>query len=115
MDSKEKFNLKKSYFNTLFKFSIFLSKLSLKQRIKYFSKIPKRELKLITEITVNLLQSNIPVPFEVFKLLGKVKDIIRMLADISISDKKKREVLTGLRGSQYISLILPYLKSLLKQ
>ena len=90
-----------------------LKNLSHSERKVYFVSIPKQELILISEIVLNFLNDRFHVPAFKFKLLKRIKNSIRKLADKKVSLKNKRIILSSIKGLQIINILLPIVLEIL--
>lgn len=109
MDRREEFRVRIQHFKDLKKFIFFISKLSTKNKVSYFKSLNHTQLKLIREISLNLLKENFPIHYSSLVLLKNIKQSIRLLASNKISDNRKRTILSSISGLHYISIIIPYL------
>ena len=109
MDRREESRVRSKHFNDLKNFIFLISKLTSKEKVAYFKSLKHSQIKLIHEITVNLLNENVPIPYSALLLLKNIKQTIRLLASNKISDTRKRAILTSISGLHYITVITPYL------
>ena len=116
MDTSKTIKLKKKqqHFSDLYNFVEFIFNLKQSERLDYFKHISQAKLKLITEISLNVLKGRLKLHFRQFKLLTTIKKTVRLLASKSVGFKKKKSVLSSIQGLQYFNIILPYILNTFK-
>ena len=78
-------------------------------RLLYLRDLNDVEFKLIQEIVINFMQKNLKTPPETFHELQKIKDFMRAFVSCKNSKKRKRALLTTLKGLRMVALLLPVL------
>ena len=74
----------------------------------YFNDINVNEIKLIEEIFVNFLASNIDVDVESFRVLKRLKSFLYSFVKKNRSISLKRRFLKTLRGLALIKILFPF-------
>ena len=88
-------------------FIIKLNKLNQRERVKYLKEISVRELAIIGEVILNIIHKNIPIEYNKFSLLKRVKKYLYLLTSKKNSNKIKRGVLSSIKGLHILSIIFP--------
>ena len=83
------------------------------ERVEYFKSISNNDLEIITELLINVIKGNVPIPAKVFKILKRVRKYIYVLISNKISNQRKKRILYSLKGLKIISLIVPIVLNLL--
>ena len=83
-----------------------LNKLKSSERLKYFNSISQDEVKLLSELAVNFLQSNLVVDYRSYKLLHRVKKYVRDLASKLTSYKIKKKLLQTVQGLNIVNVLI---------
>ena len=84
-----------------------LTGLNQKQRFEYLKTISNRDIALIREILINVINGNINVGYDRYILLKRVKKYIYKLVSKTTSIKLKKKILASIKGLQILSLVLP--------
>ena len=84
-----------------------LIRLNQKRRFEYLKSISNRDIALIREILINVINGNINVGYDRYILLKRVKKYIYKLVSKTTSIKLKKKILASIKGLQILSLVLP--------
>ena len=105
----EKVRIDSLHVSKLKKFIKKLLKLSHKDRYEYIKSISNREIKFIEEIIYNILRGTIPLTYNTYNKLKRVKKQLYSM----IEENSPKEVLYSLKGLRILSVILPIVLSYL--
>ena len=103
---KEKILIDASHKELLLEFLRKLNKLKSSERLIYFNSISQAEVKLLSELAVNFLQSNLNVDYRSYKLLDKIKRYVRDLASKIKSFAFKKKLLQTVHGLNIVNILI---------
>ena len=101
-------NITKYHMNNLKSFVEKILKKTIAERKVYFNDINVDEIKLIEEIFVNFLASNIDVDVESYRVLKRLKSFLYTFVKKNRSISLKRRFLKTLRGLALIKILFPF-------
>ena len=94
-----------SHINELKRFIKKILKFNQKERSDYMKNISYNELNLIKEIVYNILRGTVPLDYETYLNLKRVRVYLYSLSNEKVESSKK--LLQSLKGLRILNLILP--------
>lgn len=82
-----------------------------KDRLAYLKTINQKELKLLSEICLNIIKGNLQIPKRAKIILERVKKTLYKLGSRVIKFDVKRKLWTGIKGLHILNVLLPLVQN----
>lgn len=81
-----------------------------KERRDYLKSITPSQIKLLSEVCMNIIRGNVPITKRVKTILTRVKKTLHKLASRTVKSDDKKKLWLGIGGLHILNTLLPVLQ-----